>query len=316
MKQSIEYYICDLLYQHDCVIVPGFGGFVGNRKSASIHPLSGVINPPTKELLFNRNLIQNDGLLATYIANLEGIDLSDTNIHIQKFVNKIENEINNKSVLKLNKIGTFNKGVEGNISFVQDKNQNYNLETFGMQSNFDSKKIDRTHYEDNKTIIKDLKQKYPYTSFVRAAAVLIPLIILSLIGITQDEKITNIYNQMANLNPFEGSINKTTNELYVEKENELNIVEIKEVPVIIEDKDLSIILEKKNTFYIIAGAFSIKENASNLCDKLRKWNYNSIILDEKNIMRVTYNSFNIREDALLALNEIRKDNPSAWLLTK
>ena len=316
MKQSIEYYICDLIYQHDCVIIPGFGGFVGNRKSASIHPLSGVIYPPTKELLFNRNLIQNDGLLATHISNLERIDLSDVNIYLQKFVEKIENELNNNSVFKLNKIGAFNKGVEGNISFVQDKNQNYNLDTYGMQANFESKKIDRTNYEHNKTIIKDLKQRYPNTSFVRAAAVLIPLIILSLIGITQEEKITNIYNQMANLNPFEGSINKKTNELYVEKKNESDIVEIKEFHVTIEDKTPSIILEKKNTFYIIAGAFSVKENASNLCDKLNKWNYNSTILNEKNIMRVTYNSFNSREDALLALNEIRKDNPSAWLLTK
>ena len=199
---------------------------------------------------------------------------------------------------------------------MQDKKQNYNLDAFGMQANFDSKKIDRTNYESNKTIIKDLKKKYPYTSFVRAAAVLIPLIILSLIGITQDEKITNIYNQMANLNPFEGSINKTTNELYVEKKNKSDIVKVKETPVIIEDKNSSIILEKNNTFYIIAGAFSVKENASNLCDKLRKWNYNSTVLNEKNIMRVTYNSYNSREDALLALNEIRKDNPSAWLLTK
>ena len=316
MKQSIEYYICDLIYQHDCVIIPGFGGFVGNRKSASIHPLSGVIYPPTKELLFNRNLIQNDGLLATHISNLERIDLSDVNIYLQKFVEKIENELNNNSVFKLNKIGAFNKGVEGNISFVQDKNQNYNLDTYGMQANFESKKIDRTNYEHNKTIIKDLKQRYPNTSFVRAAAVLIPLIILSLIGITQEEKITNIYNQMANLNPFEGSINKKTNELYVEKKNESDIVEIKEFHVTIEDKTPSIILEKKNTFYIIAGAFSVKENASNLCDKLNKWNYNSTILNEKNIMRVTYNSFNSREDALLALNKIRRDNPSAWLLTK
>ncbi|MEC8853074.1 MAG: SPOR domain-containing protein, partial [Bacteroidota bacterium] len=40
MNRPIEHYISDLLYLHDCVIIPGFGGFVGNKKSAFIHPVS------------------------------------------------------------------------------------------------------------------------------------------------------------------------------------------------------------------------------------------------------------------------------------
>ena len=28
MKRSVDFYISELLYIHDCVIIPGFGGFV------------------------------------------------------------------------------------------------------------------------------------------------------------------------------------------------------------------------------------------------------------------------------------------------
>ena len=127
MKQKIEYYISNLLYIHDCVIIPGFGGFVGNKKSAYIHPVSGIIYPPSKALLFNKNLTQNDGLLATHIAKEEELDLLEITNLIEGFVQEIQKELKNRSAFKLQKVGTFTKGNEGNISFIQDKNYNYNL---------------------------------------------------------------------------------------------------------------------------------------------------------------------------------------------
>ena len=146
MNRPIEHYISNLLYLHNCVIIPGFGGFVGNKKSAYIHPVSGIIYPPSKALLFNKNLTQNDGLLATYIAKEEGLDLSKITNLIEEFVQKIQKELENRSAFKLQKVGTFTKGKEGNISFLQDKNHNYNLASFGMQANHKAKKSG-THYQ-------------------------------------------------------------------------------------------------------------------------------------------------------------------------
>ena len=55
MNKSVAHYISELLFLHDCVIVPEFGGFVGNKKSAYINPISGIIYSPSKQLLFNKN---------------------------------------------------------------------------------------------------------------------------------------------------------------------------------------------------------------------------------------------------------------------
>ena len=311
MKQKIEYYISNLLYIHDCVIIPGFGGFVGNKKSAYIHPVSGIIYPPSKTLLFNKNLTQNDGLLATHIAKGEELDLLEITNLIEGFVQEIQKELKNRSAFKLQKVGTLTRGNEGNISFIQDKNYNYNLASFGMEANHKSKKVERIISEEE-VIVKTIKQKDFKKTLKRAAAVLIPLISLSLIGITQEENITDIYNQMANLNPFTTSKTEIVKEAPT-KEIEVPIVEI------IETKKAKIvipIITEQHTYYIIAGAFAEQKNANKLLRKLKRWNYDASIVEGGNLMRVSYNAFQNREDALLALAEIRKDNKSAWLLTK
>ena len=311
MKQKIEHYISNLLYIHDCVIIPGFGGFVGNKKSAYIHPVSGIIYPPSKALLFNKNLTQNDGLLATHIAKEEELDLVEITNLIEGFVQGIQKELKNRSAFKLQKVGTFTRGNEGNISFTQDKNYNYNLASFGMEANHKSKKVERIISEED-VIVKTIKQKDFKKTLKKAAAVLIPLIGLSLIGITQEENITDIYNQMANLNPFTTSKNEIVKEAPA-KEIKVPIAEIIET----EKAEIVIpIITEQHTYYIIAGAFAEQKNANKLLQKLKRWNYDASIVEGGNLMRVSYNSFQNREDALLALAEIRKDNKSAWLLTK
>ena len=55
MNKTISKYISELLFLHDCVIIPEFGGFVGNNKSAVLNEITRTISPPSKEILFNPN---------------------------------------------------------------------------------------------------------------------------------------------------------------------------------------------------------------------------------------------------------------------
>ena len=73
MKKSLEHYISELLYIEDCIIIPDFGGFIVNDKSATINEKSGEIAPPSKTILFNSQLVNNDGLLINHIAKEENI---------------------------------------------------------------------------------------------------------------------------------------------------------------------------------------------------------------------------------------------------
>ena len=51
MNKTVAHYISELLFLHDCVIVPDFGGFVGNKKPAQLNRSAGLLTPPSKQIL-------------------------------------------------------------------------------------------------------------------------------------------------------------------------------------------------------------------------------------------------------------------------
>ena len=62
--KKIDQHIFELLFQHDCVILSDFGGFVANYVSAKVDENTRRIFPPAKTVIFNKYLTNNDGLLA------------------------------------------------------------------------------------------------------------------------------------------------------------------------------------------------------------------------------------------------------------
>ncbi len=77
----IEKYIKYLLFEHDCVVIPDFGGFIANYVSADIHPIRHTFVPPSKNIAFNEMLKLNDGLLVAHIANHEHISREEALQH-------------------------------------------------------------------------------------------------------------------------------------------------------------------------------------------------------------------------------------------
>ena len=67
MSLKLDLHIRNLLHEHDCVILPSFGGFVANYHSAKIDPIINLIHPPKKHIVFNKNLQNNDGLLVNEV---------------------------------------------------------------------------------------------------------------------------------------------------------------------------------------------------------------------------------------------------------
>ena len=56
MQIDIAQHIEQLLYNHDTLIVPGFGGFTSSKTPASVDYIGGVLTPPSKVLLLMRTL--------------------------------------------------------------------------------------------------------------------------------------------------------------------------------------------------------------------------------------------------------------------
>ena len=315
MNKTVDHYISELLFLHDCVILPNFGGFVGNPQSAKLNKTTGVLSPPSKQILFNTNLKTNDGLLITHISNQEGVTQEVAKNEVDIYATKITDKLTSSKVLRIDKIGLFTLGKEGNVIFLQDSSNNYSLDAFGMKATH-NKTVERESIveEEVAATIKTIRtQSNSPRAFLRAAAVIIPLVAFSYISISQQEGINNVYTQMASLNPFETTvIVEPVSEVIPELK-----IEFEAIPVVeIIEEEVAPIIIPKQTYYIIAGAFAEQKNADKMIAKLKRWNYNTEFVPGGNLLRVSYNSFTNREDALVALYKIKEDNSAAWLLTQ
>lgn len=61
---ELERHIAKLLLDNDCVIVPGFGGFMAHHIAASYDEKNNIFLPPTRTVGFNPRLTMNDSVLA------------------------------------------------------------------------------------------------------------------------------------------------------------------------------------------------------------------------------------------------------------
>jgi nucleoid DNA-binding protein len=90
---DITAFIRELLFGHDCVILPGFGGFVGNYTPARIDKDTDTFYPPVKQISFNRNLNHNDGLLVGKISSSTGINYGDARNMVDEFVTSLRKRL-------------------------------------------------------------------------------------------------------------------------------------------------------------------------------------------------------------------------------
>lgn len=349
---QIEKHIGELLFEHDCVIIPDFGGFVCNYSPAGIHEGKSRFHPPFKKISFNRNLKNNDGLLANQISQTESVSYSEANRLIAESINKLNGELSASKRFDLKNIGTLYLGEENTILFEQDGTVNYLPESFGLNT-FYSPAIKREPLEikikrtlKDKVIIpskeqKDtvVKKRIPVIRYVAIAASL--LIIASLVFVSlKTDLLKN--TSFANLNPFaekaialyepnnpdalpEVSKENVSNLLALNRNDTtryLNIVINGNIPIVVSLQDekketpkaKKVTSHKSNHFHVIGGAFAIPENAERFVTKLKKLGYDAQIIDRK-LHMVSYGNYATRETALDAMEKIRAVQSDVWLMT-
>ena len=130
----LEIYISQLLYRYPCVIIPGFGAFLTEIKSARLVEESHTFYPPYKSVSFNAHVINNDGLLANAVAIIERISFSEASKIIEKSVLEWQKIIQSTHKLSLEDVGSFTKNEEGNLVFEPYLFTNYYTGSFGLSS--------------------------------------------------------------------------------------------------------------------------------------------------------------------------------------
>ena len=311
---KMETYISDLLYRHDCVIIPGLGGIITNYRSAQIHPVSHTLRPPSKSIRFNVNLQEDDGLLANYVSSCESISFASAQSKIERFVFSIQNDLEHKKEARLPKIGVLSVDINGIISFEPDLKVNYLPDAFGLEA------IQSPAILRKSKGIDVSKQIYQGAKSIQV----------------QQEAIGDKYANYAYLNPFK----EKPASVYVPRTMEVKekTIELKETKItttpktVVETVKANTEVKAKKTipapsvkttlvskpFHLVAGCFSSKLNANNLVAQLKTEGFEASVIgqNENGLFRVAFQSYVSRELAVSEMKKLKDSGKSTWLLKK
>ena len=299
---QLSIHISKLLFDYDCVTVPGFGSFLGNYKSAEYDFKEQKFHPPCKQISFNSQIKDNDGLLAKDVSKNLDITYDEAVKKIHYEVLNWTKKIKSETVI-LKNIGELYLSKEDKINFIPSKDLNHLKESFGLPTVFISelKNTKSVPVEAAKKIPTYFKLEKKKNNFFAQAAIWTCLIVgLSSLYINEQNNI--LEQEIA----YEQEYRKQTKQKVQKAVFDLGSLPSLTVNIKMKDKK----------YFIIAGAFRISQNAQNLMLNLRSKGYDSSRLDlnEKGLNPVAFNSFVNRNDAVTELRKIQqKENKDAWI---
>ncbi len=358
--KKLDKHIEELLHNHDCVILPSFGGFITSKMPAFYNKFTSVFHPAKKKILFNKHLVFNDGLLATQVAEKKSMSVEEANQLLIQFKDDCFLRLNEEGRVVIEKVGVLFFDKEKNIQF-QQSSTNFLKESFGLSAlsldkvkaaavkpaakfvaivRKEEVKVDRKAIAVTKPVKQGSKNR---------RAVLLPLLLIPLImgglfignqqGVIGENKINiSSFNPFYSVNveeyiPRNGKFFLIENSALTEEnivnetvcvENEILLIDkvekqTKMIPATI-DSTLNVVnkVPQELKYHVIAGCFSIKENADNLVNSwIDKGNQSSIADIKGSLYRVAIQSFVTKKEARSFLKEIKKTyENSLWILKK
>jgi hypothetical protein len=311
------------------VIVPGFGGLLTKYKPAEINSSDNSITPPSKYIIFDKNLVASDGFLSNYIAQQKKINIQDADIFISNEVVLLNQKLDAGETLMFEGIGYISKK-DNIIRFEREQEANFLTDTFGLSKvGYKNVEIKLSHQPiQNHEYIPEHKKKRHLLVYLFLIAIVLggsvfayihyPNLptrllkkfqhtfaqkqILSPPNIDSQKKNQNDTSRVNDLEKFFDSATDKKKALAIKKES---ISKLQKFP--------------EGTFYIIAGSFNTYERALIFSKLLNKRGYKSEVIQfNEDTFRVSLGEYNDKDQALVELKKIRTDKGDAtvWLLSK
>jgi hypothetical protein len=346
---GIERDLHELLYCHDCVIVPQWGGFLTHYRGARVDEGRYVVHPPGKDLSFNRNLERNDGLLANHLAKREGRPYAEAQGMVEDAVKQWRRTLEAQGRLEIPSIGIFYHDAERNLQFDPDRHTNYLKDAHGLRP------VTAVPVAEAPGPVRVLPRSLPghvsteekRATVIWAAAAVAALLFGSAafwayrMGGTPD-------GQWSSLDPFGTAVQRShvpapgaPDPLVAPASFDvpLDLHGIRELPLAATGRSIVVnlgaspheavaettavhvekpVVTARARFHIIGGCFAQEENAERFMQELREKGYSADRLPRHNQLHpVTFGSYVRREDAVAALAQIKAASSyGAWLLVR
>ncbi len=286
--------IYPLLKEYNCIVIPNFGSFVCRNISAKFSENHSQLLPPNKEIVFNKNLKENDGVLIKNISEIKNIPYSESEKKINSWVKKVNKKINKGKSISFQNIGSLRK-VDKNFIFEPNINSIFLKSSYGLSA-VDTLPVNNT---------KIIKPSFNNT-MLKYAAILILFVSLSAISINSYFESVKSFNE----NSYSVASKEINKKIQRATFNISPAIPLVTLPI-----------EKKyGNFHIIAGSFRFEENSLKMIDLLQKKGFieaRKVGVNKYGLIQIAYNSYDSVEQARAALELLRdSEDQNAWLLIK
>lgn len=304
---TVEQHISNLLYTHECVIIPNFGAFVASSLSAHIDVDKNILTPPTKEIGFNRSLSHNDGLLISTLAMENAITYEEAKKEVDGFRLEIVDEIEDGKVFQIERLGTLKLDAIGNVIFTSSRSENFLTDSYGLGSFHFTPDVRITPVKEAVSVRRLLR---PLTQKHIAATVALMVGLFAVSPHVNDEGVDTQFSastiELGNL-----SISKNTHDYYVQSK-ELANSDSKEINIVEEA------MVEEDHFFLIAGSFKREKQAEQFLKEIHALGQEqAFILESANKRyRIALDGYTNKPEAVNSLNSYRKleDFKTVWVL--
>ena len=123
-----------MFWDHDCVMLPGLGGFVCNPRSAWYDEAKRQIVPPSRDVLFNARLTTNDGLVANELMAKRGVMYPEALKAVEALVDHLQQQLEAGTTVELPGLGKLYREEDQQVRFMADAEFERMLQSFGHAS--------------------------------------------------------------------------------------------------------------------------------------------------------------------------------------
>lgn len=259
MNCTIDKHISQLLFDHECVTVSGFGSFIIRDYPAEINIATHMFRPATKRVSFNPSIKENDGLLAKQISSVDDIAYRQANESISISVRSWQKMLKAGKKVNLPGIGRLYMDESNRLQFNPAIEINYDRYSYGLNI-FRAPSLQREIKIDNAihqaieigipSKSNEEKKRRGMPLFFKAAAItaLLGISLTSVLYFTNADK---PFQSFSGINPFsffgdsdnnEGEKSKSTFNVPTKKENseldpELEVENSKKPATILDSKE-------------------------------------------------------------------------------
>ena len=286
-----------MFLDYDCVIIPELGGFVCNERTAWYDEDKEEMVPPSRDVLFNPNLVYNDGLLAQEIMRAKGLDYTEAMKLVASEASNMIEELKSGRPIEIPRLGRLYTSDDGLVRFLPDAELVRMLGSFGhariplatRELTSDLPVIVAPVIEapvtppSDKKVVPEPKVIPLRVRLARVAAVVaIPLALGGAWMLTEPESSNTLMSVFPSLHTdvIVSSFTPSDNSIPVISDNSSDeiddalVINYAPDPIPVAPPVLAPpVVPQQINFLIVGGAFSIEENAKSLAKTLRKEGY-------------------------------------------